>query len=148
MIRSSSVILTLNHMRGMQRNDSPLHLPSLFQNSPAVCLSVFDFFIFPDGTGGKEPACHWRRLKRCGFNPWVRKIPWRRKWQPTPVFLPGESHGQRSLMNYSPWGRRVGHDRSNLARTAHVNNANHVRNAYYASDIPLKALLALIFFNV
>ena len=38
------------------------------------------------------------------------KIPWRRKWQPTPVFLPGESHGQRSLVAYSPWGRRVGHD--------------------------------------
>ena len=36
-------------------------------------------------------------FKRCGFNPWVRKIPWRRAWQPTPVFLPTESHGQRSL---------------------------------------------------
>ena len=38
------------------------------------------------------------------MNPWVGKIPWRRKWQPTPVFLPGESHGQRSLVGYSPWG--------------------------------------------
>ena len=38
------------------------------------------------------------------FDPWVEKIPWRRAWQPTPVFLPGESHGQRSLMGYSPWG--------------------------------------------
>ena len=38
------------------------------------------------------------------FDPWVRKIPWRRKGQPTPVFLPGESHGQRSLVGYSPWG--------------------------------------------
>ena len=37
------------------------------------------------------------RHKRCGFDPWVSKIPWRRKWQPTPVFLPGESHGQRTL---------------------------------------------------
>ena len=36
--------------------------------------------------------------------PWVGKIPWRREWQPTPVFLPGESHGQRSLVGYSPWG--------------------------------------------
>ena len=36
----------------------------------------------------------------------VRKIPWRREWQPTPVFLPGESHGQRSLVGYSPWGRK------------------------------------------
>ena len=41
---------------------------------------------------------------RSRFNPWVRKILWRRKWQPTPVFLPGESHGQRSLVGYSPWG--------------------------------------------
>ena len=40
-----------------------------------------------------------------GFDPWVRKILWRRAWQPTPVFLPGESHGQRSLAGYSPWGR-------------------------------------------
>ena len=40
---------------------------------------------------------------RCGFDPWVGKIPWRRAWQPTPVFLPGESHGQRNLVGYSPW---------------------------------------------
>ena len=40
---------------------------------------------------------------RCAFNPWVRKIPWRRKWQPTPVFLPGKSHGQRILVSYSQW---------------------------------------------
>jgi len=40
------------------------------------------------------------------FNPWVEKISWRRAWQPTPVFLPGEFHGQRSLAGYSPWGRR------------------------------------------
>ena len=40
---------------------------------------------------------------RCRFNPWARKIPWRRKWQPTPVFLPGKFHGQRNLADYSPW---------------------------------------------
>ena len=40
---------------------------------------------------------------RCGFDPWIRKIPWRRAWQPTLVFLPGKSHGQRSLVHYSPW---------------------------------------------
>ena len=39
-----------------------------------------------------------------GFDPWVRKISWRRAWQPTSVFLPGESHGQKSLVGYSPWG--------------------------------------------
>ena len=42
--------------------------------------------------------------RQCGFNHWVRKTPWRRKWQPTPLFLPGESHGQWSLEGYSPWG--------------------------------------------
>ena len=52
---------------------------------------------FTGGASGKEPACQCRRCRRHGFNPWVRKKPWRRKWQPTPVFLPGESHGQRSL---------------------------------------------------
>ena len=44
--------------------------------------------------------------KRGRFNGWVGKIPWRRAWQLTPVFLPGEPHGQRSLMGYSPWGRK------------------------------------------
>ena len=52
-----------------------------------------------------------RGYRRRGFNPWVRKIPWRRKWQPTPVFLPGESHGQRSLAGSGPQGhKRVGQD--------------------------------------
>ena len=50
---------------------------------------------------GKESAY---QSKRCRFNPWVRKIPWRKKWQPTPLCLPGESHGQRSLAGNSPWG--------------------------------------------
>ena len=48
-------------------------------------------------------------LQTPGFDPWIRKIPWRRKWQPTPVFLPGESHGQRSLVGYMRL-HRVGHD--------------------------------------
>ena len=49
-------------------------------------------------------------MQETGFNPWVEKIPWSRKWLPTPVFLPGEFHGQRSLVGYSPWGCRVRHD--------------------------------------
>ena len=53
---------------------------------------------------GKEPTCQCRRHKRGRFNPWVRKIPWRRTWQPTPVVLPGESHGQSTLVGYSPQG--------------------------------------------
>ena len=48
------------------------------------------------------PAKQNRRHKRCGLDPWVGKIPWKKAQQPTPVFLPGESHGQRSLAGYSP----------------------------------------------
>ena len=54
----------------------------------------------------KEPAHQCRRHKRCRFDSWVGKIPGRRKWQPIPEFLPGESHGQRSLVSCSPWGRK------------------------------------------
>ena len=56
----------------------------------------------PDGSAGKESTCNRRRA----FDPWVGKIPWRREWQPTPVFLPEKAHGQRSLAGYSPWGRK------------------------------------------
>ena len=57
---------------------------------------------------GKESACQCRRY---GFDPWVGKTPWRKKWQPTPIFLPGKLHGQRALVGYSPWGHeRVRHD--------------------------------------
>ena len=59
---------------------------------------------FPGSPSGRECTCKCRRRKRSGFDPWVRKIPWRRKWQPILVFLPGESHGQRNLEGYSPWG--------------------------------------------
>ena len=55
---------------------------------------------------GKEPACQCRRYKRCGFNPWVGKIPWGRAQQPIPVFLPGEFHGQRKLVSYNPGGHK------------------------------------------
>ena len=57
---------------------------------------------FPGGPSGKEPACQSRRCKRRRFDPRVRKIPWRRVWQSTPLFLHGESHGQRCLVVYSP----------------------------------------------
>ena len=71
---------------------------------------------FPSGASSKEFSCQSRRHKRHKFNPWFRKIPWRRAWQPTPVFLCGEAHGQRSLMDFSPWDwKRVGHNWSDLA---------------------------------
>ena len=64
-----------------------------------------------------------RRYRQHGFDPWVGKIPWRRKWQPTPVFLPGKFHGQRSLAGYKPWNcKRVGH---NLV-TKHTHTHTHL----------------------
>jgi len=63
----------------------------------------FGVNLFPWGAEGKESACNAGDI---GFNPWVRKIPWRREWLPTPLFLPGKFHRQRSLVGYSPWGRK------------------------------------------
>ena len=60
---------------------------------------------FPGGASGKEPARQCRRPNKCRFDPRVRKISWKRAWQHTPIFLPGESHGQRSPAGYGPWGR-------------------------------------------
>ena len=65
-------------------------------NFPTVFRTPYSLMDFPSGTSGKEPACQCR-CKTPGFNPWVRKIPWRRAWWPAPVFLPGESRGQRHL---------------------------------------------------
>ena len=59
---------------------------------------------FPGDASGKESSCQCRRHGRLRVHPWVRKIPWKRKQQPMPVFLPGESHGQRSLAGYHSLG--------------------------------------------
>ena len=83
-----------------------------------VKISIYDFrFVYlsfcwyllciswglPWWLSGKKSTCQCRRY---GFDTWVRKILWRREWQPTPVLLPAESHGQRSLAGYSPWGHK------------------------------------------
>ena len=65
----------------------------------------------------EEPACQCRSCGRCGFDPWVRGIPWSRAWPPTPEFLPGESHGQRSRGLWSIGSQRAGTNWSDLART-------------------------------
>ena len=71
-----------------------------------IYLSLLYIPGSPRWCSGKELACQFRRCKRHRFNPWVRKIPWSRKWQPTAVFLPGKPHGQSSRVGYSPWGRK------------------------------------------
>ena len=60
----------------------------------------------PGGSDGKDSACQYRKLMRRRFDPQAGKIPWRKEWQPTPVILNGESHGQRSLEGYSSWGHK------------------------------------------
>ena len=72
----------------------------------------------PGGSDGKNICLQCRRP---GFEPWVGKIPWRRKWQPTPVFLPGKSHGRRSLAGYSPWGFKES-DMTEWLHFCHFNN--------------------------
>ena len=73
------------------------------------------------GSDGKESACN------AEFDPWVRKIHWRRKWLPTPVFLPGEFHGQRSLVGYSPWSHKESDATEQLTHT-------HPRKVLYLSS--------------
>ena len=57
---------------------------------------------FPDGSDGKKKKKKCLHCRRLQFNPWVKKIPWRREWKPTPVFLTGEFHGQKRLDGYNP----------------------------------------------
>ena len=71
--------------------------------------------LLPRWFSGKESACQCRRHRRPRFNPWVRKIPWRRKWQPTPVFLPGEFHEQRGLVSHSPRDHKTEHAHMHLS---------------------------------
>ena len=89
----------------------------LLIDSPKVSWSLRYTRGFPGGISGKELACQCRRCKRHGFDPWVRKIPSRRPWQPTPVFLPEESHGQRGLVSYSLWGCKESDTTKQLTHT-------------------------------
>ena len=77
-------------------------------------------------------------VKRLGFDPWVREIPWRRAWQPTPVFMPGESHGPRSLAGYSPWGRKES-DTTEATERARTYPSRGLQSAY-PSAVPVRAL--------
>ena len=85
----------------------------------------------PRWHGGKESACQCRRCKRCEFNPWVRRFPWRRRWQPTPVFLSGESNGQRSLAGYSPRSHKELDTTEQLSARAHTHTHTHTHTHIY-----------------
>ena len=87
----------------VRRSDRARRQANSFRRPSKPFQSLTHLACFPGSASGKEPACQCRRQKRLRFNPWVGKIPWRRAWQPTPAFLPGESHGPRSLAGYT-WG--------------------------------------------
>ena len=91
-----------NYQNGVRRANH-LWFLTLSHTHSHFDLFIFFFRGFPGGASGKESVCQCRRHRRCRFNPWVRKIPWSRKWQLIPIFLPGKFHGQRSLIGYSQW---------------------------------------------
>ena len=80
---------------------SPAQLPKFTLERRPVTRRELWPQVTPDGSTGKESVCQYRRHKRCGFDPWGKEDPLEKKWQPTPVFLPGKFHGQRSLAGYS-----------------------------------------------
>ena len=92
----------IEHLRGLE----PWRIKSNTENKTDLNCKMWNMkYIRP------ESSCQCRRWGRCEFDRWVGKMPWRRKWQPIPVFLYEESHGQKRLAGYSPWGlKRVGHD--------------------------------------
>ena len=95
--------LSLERPRNQSISPKPLlHLVAVFKTTHWLPEHPWWNKGLPGGSSGKEPAFRCWRYKRCGLNPWVRKIPWKRAWQTPPTFLPGGSQGQRSLAGYSP----------------------------------------------
>ena len=87
---------------------------------------------------GKESACQCRR---CGFDPWVGKIPWCRKWQPALVFLPGESHGQGSLADFSRWGHKEMTMMEHLSQTC-THMYILIRSLFFSQNQSFKSTLS------
>ena len=101
---SLTLALPSQHVQSLSLLRSSTDSALVWANTTAQYMGVVCVFPVPLGFPGgatEEPACQCSRCKRHGFDPWVRKIPWRRAWQSTPVFLSGESHGQRSFP-YTP----------------------------------------------
>ena len=88
-----------------------------------ILTTTFIYWGLPKRRSGKESTCQCRRHKGHRFDPWDRKILWRRKWQHTPIFLTGKFYGQRSLMGYSPWGPKESDmtEHTRTLRTSFIN---------------------------
>ena len=107
MITHSSILARKRSLGGRRGGVATVHNVTKSQTQlKGLCMhthiAIKRTLVVPSGTNAKESACHCRRCKRHRFDPWVRTIPWNRKWQPAPVFLPGKFHGQRSLAGWSP----------------------------------------------
>ena len=112
----------LKHWRSMG-GFTVVCLLHVIKNSVRKSLIVIS--LYPGCHSGKESIC---QCVRHGFDPWIGKIPWKRKWQHTPVFLPGESHGQRS---YSPWGLKESHTTEQTQFSQ-----NYFQSYYYHDFLP------------
>ena len=124
--------------------------PGSQQNSPVhkawTCKYCFLLCLVTGNSGwllrchnGKEPTSQWRRLKRHSFSPWVGKIPWRMKLQPTPVFLPGKFNGQKSLVGCNPWGHKKSDLTEQLSmRTLEAHIPFHYRKSFDCSWLAWK----------
>ena len=91
-------------MRVLSLHHFQTDFPKIRDKMLTLALDISQILGFHGDSDGKKKIYLWYRKPR--FNPWVGKISWKRAWQPIPVFLPGEFHGQRSLVSYSPWSHK------------------------------------------
>ena len=106
---------------------------------------AYNSIHFPGGASGKESTCQCRRHKRQMFKLWIGKIPWRRAWQPTLVFLRWESHGQMSLADYSPCGCEES-DTTEVTQHAYTHTHTHTHNIHFIHNT--YSNFNCIFFNL
>ena len=111
-IRSNYSLVCLSHVNDVNPLCTVIGIKCHLRVAYLVISRPLGILGFPDGSAGKESAGNAGNEGKRRFYPCIRKIPWRRTWQPSPVFLPGKSYGQRSLIVYSPWGCRVRQNRS------------------------------------
>ena len=103
----------------------------------SVVFLFYIYLLWTIGSGGKEVAV----MQETGFDSWVGKIPWRSEWLPTPVVFPGEFHGQRSLMGYSPWSHKELNTTEQLTHTRMYNTHTHTHTHTRQYEIIMKAAI-------
>ena len=100
------MLFAKHKVRNLCRSTTQWSLSSISHDGRHLCTTKDQSQCWGDFPGGSDGNSCCLQCRRPWFNPWAGKIPWRRKWLPTPVLLPGKSHGRRSLVGYSPWGRK------------------------------------------